>query len=82
MVDGKVSEEIEYLSAIEEGQYVIAQANAALNEDGSFADELITARQKGDSGLHPRDHVQYMDVATNQVVSVAASNPIPRTQRC
>ncbi|PSV78287.1 DNA-directed RNA polymerase subunit beta [Photobacterium damselae] len=73
VVDGKVSEEIEYLSAIEEGQYVIAQANAALNEDGSFADELITARQKGDSGLHPRDHVQYMDVATNQVVSVAAS---------
>ncbi|MDO6500131.1 DNA-directed RNA polymerase subunit beta [Photobacterium sanguinicancri] len=73
VVDGKVTEEIEYLSAIEEGQYVIAQANAALNEDGSFADELITARQKGDSGLHPRDHVQYMDVATNQVVSVAAS---------
>ncbi len=73
VVDGKVSDEIEYLSAIEEGLYVIAQANAALNEDGSFADELITARQKGDSGLHPRDHVQYMDVATNQVVSVAAS---------
>ena len=73
VVDGKVSDHIEYLSAIEEGLYVIAQANAALNEDGSFADELITARQKGDSGLHPRDHVQYMDVATNQVVSVAAS---------
>ena len=73
VVDGKVSDHIEYLSAIEEGLYVIAQANAALNEDGSFTDELITARQKGDSGLHPRDHVQYMDVATNQVVSVAAS---------
>ncbi|WP_299019484.1 DNA-directed RNA polymerase subunit beta [uncultured Photobacterium sp.] len=73
VIDGKVTEEIDYLSAIEEGHYVIAQANAALNEDGSFADELITARQKGESGLHPRDHVQYMDVATNQVVSVAAS---------
>ena len=73
VVDGKVSDQIDYLSAIEEGQYVIAQANAALNEDGSFTDELVTARQKGDSGLHPRDHVQYMDVATNQVVSVAAS---------
>lgn len=73
VVDGKVTDEIDYLSAIEEGQFVIAQANAALNEDGSFADELITARQKGESGLHPRDHVQYMDVATNQVVSVAAS---------
>nr|WP_086938900.1 DNA-directed RNA polymerase subunit beta [Thaumasiovibrio occultus] len=73
VVDGKVTDEVDYLSAIEEGQFVIAQANAALNEDGSFADELITARQKGESGLHPRDHVQYMDVATNQVVSVAAS---------
>ncbi len=73
VVDGKVTDEIDYLSAIEEGQFVIAQANAVLNEDGSFGDELITARQKGESGLHPRDHVQYMDVATNQVVSVAAS---------
>ncbi|MDD1795829.1 DNA-directed RNA polymerase subunit beta [Enterovibrio makurazakiensis] len=73
VVDGKVTDQIDYLSAIEEGQFVIAQANAVLNEDGSFGEELITARQKGDSGLHPRDHVQYMDVATNQVVSVAAS---------
>ncbi|WP_087026696.1 DNA-directed RNA polymerase subunit beta [Thaumasiovibrio subtropicus] len=73
VVDGKVTDEVDYLSAIEEGHYVIAQANAVLNEDGSFADELITAREKGESGLHPRDHVQYMDVATNQVVSVAAS---------
>ena len=73
VVDGQVTDQIDYLSAIEEGLYVIAQANAALNEDGSFADELITARQNGDSGLHPRNHVQYMDVATNQIVSVAAS---------
>ncbi|WP_413113826.1 DNA-directed RNA polymerase subunit beta [Thaumasiovibrio sp. DFM-14] len=73
VVDGKVTADVDYLSAIEEGQFVIAQANAALNEDGSFGDELVAARQKGDSGLHPRDHVQYMDVATNQVVSVAAS---------
>ncbi|QUJ67634.1 DNA-directed RNA polymerase subunit beta [Photobacterium sp. GJ3] len=73
VVDGKVTDQIDYLSAIEEGQFVIAQANAALEEDGGFTDELITARHKGESGLHPRDHVQYMDVATNQVVSVAAS---------
>ncbi|MFL7010028.1 DNA-directed RNA polymerase subunit beta [Enterovibrio norvegicus] len=73
VVDGKVTDQIDYLSAIEEGQFVIAQANAVLNDDGSFGEELITARQKGDSGLHPSDHVQYMDVATNQVVSVAAS---------
>ncbi|HDY7790484.1 TPA: DNA-directed RNA polymerase subunit beta [Vibrio vulnificus] len=73
VVDGVVTDEVDYLSAIEEGQFVIAQANAKLNEDGTFADELITARQKGESGLHPREHVDYMDVATNQVVSIAAS---------
>ena len=73
VVDGVVTDEVDYLSAIEEGQFVIAQANAKLNEDGTFADELITARQKGESGLHPREHAQYMDVATNQVVSIAAS---------
>ncbi|EKO3828352.1 DNA-directed RNA polymerase subunit beta [Vibrio harveyi] len=73
VVDGIVTDEVDYLSAIEEGQFVIAQANAALTEAGGFADELITARQKGESGLHPREHAQYMDVATNQVVSIAAS---------
>ncbi|WP_039989150.1 DNA-directed RNA polymerase subunit beta [Vibrio owensii] len=73
VVDGVVTDEVDYLSAIEEGQFVIAQANAALTEEGGFADELITARQKGESGLHPREHAQYMDVATNQVVSIAAS---------
>ncbi|PJC85711.1 DNA-directed RNA polymerase subunit beta [Vibrio sp. HA2012] len=73
VVDGVVTDEVDYLSAIEEGQFVIAQANAALTEEGTFADDLITARQKGESGLHPREHVDYMDVATNQVVSVAAS---------
>ncbi|PCS23917.1 DNA-directed RNA polymerase subunit beta [Candidatus Enterovibrio escicola] len=73
VINGKVTDDIDYLSAIEEGQFVIAQANAVLNKDGYFGEELITARQKGESGLHPRDHVQYMDVATNQVVSVAAS---------
>ncbi|AEH34389.1 DNA-directed RNA polymerase beta chain [Vibrio anguillarum 775] len=73
VVDGVVTDEVDYLSAIQEGQFVIAQANAILTEEGTFADELITARQKGESGLHPREHVDYMDVATNQVVSIAAS---------
>ncbi|ELO4022865.1 DNA-directed RNA polymerase subunit beta [Vibrio fluvialis] len=73
VVDGVVTDEVDYLSAIEEGQFVIAQANAKLTEEGGFADELVTARQKGESGLHPREHVNYMDVATNQVVSIAAS---------
>lgn len=73
VVNGVVTDEVDYLSAIEEGQFVIAQANAKLTEEGGFADELVTARQKGESGLHPREHVDYMDVATNQVVSIAAS---------
>jgi DNA-directed RNA polymerase subunit beta len=73
VIDGVVTDEVDYLSAIEEGQFVIAQANAALTEEGTFADDLIIARQNGESGLHPREHVNYMDVATNQVVSVAAS---------
>ncbi|SHO55774.1 DNA-directed RNA polymerase subunit beta [Vibrio quintilis] len=73
VVDGVVTDEVDYLSAIEEGQFIIAQANAKLSDDATFADELITARQKGESGLHPREHVSYMDVATNQVVSIAAS---------
>ncbi|WP_413285614.1 DNA-directed RNA polymerase subunit beta [Vibrio sp. MA40-2] len=73
VVDGIVTDEVDYLSAIEEGQFIIAQANSALTETNSFSEELVTARQKGESGLHPRDQVNYMDVATNQVVSVAAS---------
>ncbi|CAH0532368.1 DNA-directed RNA polymerase subunit beta [Vibrio stylophorae] len=73
VVDGVVTDEIEYLSAIEEGQHVIAQANSTLDESNHFTEELVTARCHGESGLHPRDHVDYMDVATNQVVSVAAS---------
>ncbi|GEA52102.1 DNA-directed RNA polymerase subunit beta [Vibrio inusitatus NBRC 102082] len=73
VVDGVVTEDVDYLSAIEEGQYVIAQANTILTESNTFSDELITARLKGESGLHPRENVSYMDVATNQVVSIAAS---------
>jgi DNA-directed RNA polymerase subunit beta len=73
VVDGVVTDEVDYLSAIQEGQFIIAQANSGLTEEGTFVEELVTARQKGESGLHPRAQVDYMDVATNQVVSVAAS---------
>ncbi len=73
VVDGVVTEDVDYLSAIQEGQFIIAQANSTLTEESTFEEELVTARQKGESGLHPRDQVDYMDVATNQVVSVAAS---------
>ncbi|MFC3626477.1 DNA-directed RNA polymerase subunit beta [Vogesella amnigena] len=73
VIDGKVTNEIEYLSAIEEGRYVIAQANAELDAEGTLIDELVTCREKGETILATPDRVQYMDVATGQVVSVAAS---------
>ena len=73
VTDGKVSNEIDYLSAIEEGRYVIAQANAVLDENGMLTGDLVTCREKGETIMATPDRVQYMDVATGQVVSVAAS---------
>ncbi|CUX97377.1 DNA-directed RNA polymerase subunit beta [Candidatus Hoaglandella endobia] len=71
--NGVVTDEIHYLSAIEEGNFVIAQANTKLSEDGRFVDDLVTCRSKGESSLFNRDQVDYMDVSTQQVVSVGAS---------
>ena len=73
VVDGICTDEVHYLSAIEEGKFVIAQANAVLNEDGSFAEDLISCRWKNEFSLFTRDKVQYMDVSPKQVVSVAAA---------
>ncbi|KAB2876018.1 MAG: DNA-directed RNA polymerase subunit beta [Ideonella sp.] len=73
VVDGKVTDQIDYLSAIEEGKYVIAQANAGLDAAGKLVDELVSAREKGESVLTSPERVQYMDVAPAQIVSVAAS---------
>ena len=73
VVNGKVTDEIEYLSAIEEGRFVIAQANAALDSKGRLTDDLVTCREKGETIMATVDRVQYMDVATGQAVSVAAS---------
>ena len=73
VVNGVVTKEIEYLSAIDEAKHVIAQANAKLNDKNGFAEEIITARQKSETTLVNSSTVDYMDVATNQVVSVAAS---------
>jgi DNA-directed RNA polymerase subunit beta len=73
VVDGKVTDEIEYLSAIEEGQYVIAQANTPLDEEGRFVDELVSCRHKNEFTLSAPDRIQYMDIAPSQIVSVAAS---------
>jgi len=70
---GKVTDTIEYLSAIEEGQYVIAQANAALTLQGKLSDELVTCRHQNEFRLSPPDEVDYMDVSPKQIVSVAAS---------
>ena len=73
VINGKVSDEIEYLSAIEEGKYVIAQANAELEKSGKFKEEFVSCRQNNEFALAPREKVEYMDVAPAQVVSVAAS---------
>jgi len=73
VVDGKVTNQIEYLSAIEEGAYIIAQANSELGEAGVLTDELVTCREKGETILAEPARVQYMDVAPSQIVSVAAS---------
>ncbi len=71
--NGRVTSQVDYLSAIEEGRYVIAQANAELDEDGCLVDDLITARHENEFTLMPRDRIEYMDVSPRQIVSVAAS---------
>jgi DNA-directed RNA polymerase subunit beta len=69
----KVTDQIDYLSAIEEGRYIIAQANATLDENGVLSDDLVSAREAGETILVSPERIQYMDVAPGQVVSVAAS---------
>jgi DNA-directed RNA polymerase subunit beta len=70
---GSVTDQIDYLSAIEEGRYVIAQANATISDEGTLSDELVSAREAGETILVSPERVQYMDVAPGQIVSVAAS---------
>ena len=72
-VDGCVTDQIDYLSAIEEGQYVIAQANAPLDFDGRLTDDLVSCRHLNEFTLTAPDKVQYMDVSPKQIVSVAAA---------
>jgi len=69
----KVTNQIDYLSAIEEGRYIIAQANATIDASLKLSDELVSAREAGETILVSPERVQYMDVAPGQVVSVAAS---------
>ena len=71
--DGRATDKIEYLSADAEEQYIIAQANAPLKEDGSFVNERVKARFKGEFPVVPPKDLHYMDVSPNQIVSAAAA---------
>ncbi|EKE67375.1 DNA-directed RNA polymerase subunit beta [Gallaecimonas xiamenensis] len=73
VVDGQVTDDVEYLSAIEEGQYVVAQANASVDENNRLLDELVPCRHKGESTYMNASDIQLMDVSPQQIVSVAAS---------
>ncbi|RST31587.1 DNA-directed RNA polymerase subunit beta [Sphingomonas ginkgonis] len=73
VIDGKVSDEVVYLSAMEEAKHTIAQANAEINPDGTFAEEIISSRRAGDFLIAPREQITLMDVSPKQLVSVAAS---------
>ena len=73
VVDRKVTDQIDYLSAIEESQYTIAQANARVDNSGKLQDELVSVRHLNEFSLAPSEKVEYMDVSPKQIVSVAAS---------
>jgi DNA-directed RNA polymerase subunit beta len=71
--DGKVTDQIDYLSAIEEGRFVIAQANSELDKNGKFTDDLVSCRSQNEFTLAAPGDIEYMDVSPKQIVSVAAS---------
>ncbi len=71
--DGKVTNNFNYLSAIEEGDYVIAQASALLDDKNRFTEELVPVRYKNEFSLMPPERVDYMDVSPQQIISIAAS---------
>ncbi|MBU3576661.1 DNA-directed RNA polymerase subunit beta [Polynucleobacter sp. UK-Kesae-W10] len=71
--NSKVSDEVVYLSAIEEAKYVIAQANATIDKSGKLADELVSARQAGETMMVSPERIDFIDVAPSQIVSAAAS---------
>ncbi|MBU3604419.1 MULTISPECIES: DNA-directed RNA polymerase subunit beta [unclassified Polynucleobacter] len=71
--NSKVSDEVVYLSAIEEAKYVIAQANATIDKSGKLADELVSAREAGETMMVSPERIDFIDVAPSQIVSAAAS---------
>ncbi len=73
VVDGRVTDDIEYLSAIEEGRYVIAQANSELDAGNRFTSDLVSVRFQNEFTMLTPERVEYMDVSPRQIVSVAAA---------
>ena len=73
VVDQTVTDDVTYLSAIEEGKYVIAQANARVNNKGKLIDDLVSCRYQNEFTLSTPDKIDYIDIAPSQIVSVAAS---------
>ena len=73
VVDGRVTDDLQYLSAIEEGDFYIAQANMRVDNKGRLLDDLISCRHKGEFTLTAKENVNFMDVSPRQIVSVAAS---------
>ena len=73
VVKGKVEDEVRYISAMEEGRYVIAQANAQLDKNNKFVEELVPVRRQGDFGLARPEDIDLIDVSPKQLVSVAAA---------
>ena len=71
--DGRVSDEVVYLSAMEEGRYTVAQANVPIDNRGRFTEDMIVCRHAGDVQMVPADKVDFMDVSPKQLVSVAAA---------
>ncbi len=73
VVDGRITDEVHYLSAIEESKHHIAQANIKLDEDGRIAEDMVLVRHQGDVFMTPREMVDYCDVSPKQIISVAAA---------
>ncbi len=73
VIDGKVTDKVDYLSAIEEGEHVIAQASVEVDDNNKLIEGLVSCRHKDEFTLAKSDSVEYMDVSSKQIVSVAAS---------
>ncbi|MBC2777207.1 DNA-directed RNA polymerase subunit beta [Parasphingopyxis marina] len=73
VIDGKVTDEVVYLSAMEEQKHTVAQANAELDAKGGFVEEIVSSREAGEFLMAPREQITLMDVSPKQLVSVAAS---------